>query len=61
MLNEKTMRARAARQGYILRKSRARISSDNHGKYMLIEAERNLIVLGVRFNATLEDIQTYLG
>jgi hypothetical protein len=61
MLNEKTMRARAARQGYVLRKSRSRVSSDNHGEYMLIEAERNFVVLGARFNATLEDIQTYLG
>ena len=61
MLNETTVRARAARQGYALRKSRARISFDNHGEYMLIDAERNFVVLGERFNATLEDIQTFLG
>jgi len=60
MLNESTVRTRAARQGYALRKSRARFSSDNHGEYMLIDAERNFVVLGERFNATLEDIQTYL-
>ena len=61
MLYESPVRFRAARQGYVLRKSRARISSDNHGEYMLIDAERNFVVLGARFNATLEDIQTYLG
>lgn len=61
MLKESNVRARAARLGYALRKSRARISSDNRGEYMLIDAERNFVVLGERFNATLEDVQTYLG
>jgi hypothetical protein len=60
MLYESTVRARAARQGYALRKSHARTSSDNHGEYMLIDAERNFVVVGERYNATLEDILTYL-
>ena len=57
---ESTVRVRASRQGYTLRKSRARLSSDNHGEYMLIDAERNFVVLGERFNATLEQILSYL-
>jgi hypothetical protein len=61
MLTENTVRARAARRGYVLRKSRARFSSDNHGEYMLIDAERNFVVLGERFNASLEEIEIYLG
>jgi len=36
-------------------------SSSNHGEYMLIATERNFVVLGERFNATLEEILTYLA
>jgi hypothetical protein len=34
--------------------------SDNFGEYMLIDAARNLIVLGQRFDATLDDIEAFL-
>jgi hypothetical protein len=33
---------------------------DNHGRYMLIENDRNFIVLGDRYDATLEDIEEWL-
>jgi hypothetical protein len=35
---ENRVRNLAKRHGYIIRKSRAGISIDNHGEYMLIEA-----------------------
>ena len=34
--------------------------SNNLGKYMLIDAARNLTVLGQRFDATLDDIEAFL-
>jgi hypothetical protein len=54
--NEKTIRAKARRRGYYVTKSRQRAhvpNIDNHGAYMLIEADRNLVVLGERYDATL--------
>ncbi len=53
----------ARRKGYVVRKSRQRNyvpNLDNHGYYMLLDAERNLIVLGSRFDATLGDIEQFL-
>jgi len=32
---------------------------NNLGEFMLIEASRNFVVLGERFNATPEDIETF--
>jgi hypothetical protein len=32
---------------------------NNRGKYMLIHADRNWIVLGERFDASLADIEAY--
>ena len=58
---EDCLRSRARRQGYVLRKSRTQV--DNHknfGHYWLVEVKRNLAVLGARFDATLEDIETFL-
>jgi hypothetical protein len=48
-------------RGYVVRKSRQRKcvpNSNNFGDYMLIDAYRNLIVLGEKFDATLQDIKT---
>ena len=33
---------------------------DNLGQLMLVDAERNQIVFGERFDATLDDIEKYL-
>ena len=55
---------RLARKHYVLRKSRARRyvpTMNNLGDFMLIEANRNLVVLGERFNATLEDIEAFFA
>jgi hypothetical protein len=60
LINESTVRARAKRAGYAVRKSRARHSIDNHGEFMLVNAGSNWIVLGSRYDATLEDIDAFL-
>jgi hypothetical protein len=59
-MTESSVRKLAAKRGYLLRKSRRAISVDNHGSYMVIEASRNLIVLGSRFDATLDEIEEWL-
>jgi hypothetical protein len=33
--------------------------SDDFGGYMLLEANRNLVVLGERYDATLDDIEAF--
>src|SRR5262245_33905297 len=61
---EARVRSRARRMGYIVRHSRQRANVpniDNLGEFMLIEANHNLIVLGERFDTTLDDIENYLG
>lgn len=52
ILDESTLRTRAKRQGYALRKSRARnISADDLGEYMLV-VDRKVVFLGGRFDAS---------
>ncbi len=59
---EARVRRHARRKGYIVRRSRWRINTvDNLGKFRLIEAYRNMIVLGERFDATLEEKTTSRG
>ncbi len=63
-LNESTVRSKARRMGYIMRKSREWKhvpNCDNYGEFMLVEAERNIVVYGERFDATLGDIWEYLS
>ena len=60
---ESRVRRRARREGYIVHKSRAWKhvpNCDNHGEFMLVDAERNYAVLGVRYDATLDDIEAFL-
>jgi hypothetical protein len=57
------VRRKAARAGYRVVKSRQWKyvpHSNNLGEYMLLDAARNLIVLGQRFDATLDDIEAFL-
>lgn len=57
---ERRIRYLARRHGYVVRKSRARRHvphSNNFGGYMLLEANRWRVVLGERFDATLDDIE----
>lgn len=60
-MSESAVRARARRMGFEVRKSRDRsIHMDNLGDFMLVNAAVNGIVLGSRYNATLEEITEYL-
>jgi hypothetical protein len=59
---ENRVRRVARRQGYVVRKSRARKyvpTMNDRGEFMLIEANRNVVVLGERFNASLDDIDSF--
>jgi hypothetical protein len=61
---ENRIRRLARRHGCVLRKSRARKyvpTMNDWGEFMVIEADRNLVVLGERFNASLDDIEWFLG
>ena len=60
-VNERTLRARARKLGYVIHKSRSRsIHEDNLGRYALVKEDSNLVVLGERFDASLEEIAEYL-
>lgn len=61
---ESRVRRLAHRRGYVVRKSRRRKfvpQLNDFGWYMLIETNRNLVVLGERFDASLDDIESFLG
>ncbi len=58
------VRSRARRAGYRVRKSRQWKhvpNLDNFGEYMLIDADRNFVVCGSRYDATLDDIEAFLN
>lgn len=57
---ENRIRQQLQRYGYLLRKSRGPISPDNLGEYMVIKTDTNAVVLGNRYDATLEDIQEWM-
>ena len=55
--------SKAARAGYRVCKSRQWKHVphlDNFGEYMLVDAANNLVVLGQRYDASLDDIEAYL-
>jgi hypothetical protein len=61
-VKERTLRARARKLGYAIHKSRSRsIHEDNLGGYALVKEDSNLVVLGERFDASLEEIAEYLN
>lgn len=58
---ESALRKRADREGYVLRKSRAREwRLDDRQGYMLLNASTNLPALGSYFDADLEDVAKFL-
>jgi len=62
LTTERALRARARKLGYAIRKSRSRsINEDNLGKYALVKEDYSDVVLGERFDATLEEIAEYLN
>ncbi len=61
---ENNIRRLARRSGYVIRKSREWKHvphSNNYGQYMVIEAYRNIVALGERFDASLDDIEAFFG
>lgn len=55
---EARARRQLARQGSILQKSRSRSwSIDNQGGYMIVNANRNFVEAGERFDLALEDVE----
>jgi hypothetical protein len=62
LTSERTLRARARKLGYSIHKSRSRsISEDNLGKYALVKEDNKSVILGERFDASLEEIAEYLS
>ena len=57
---ESRLRKQAARQGYGIKKSRAGLSVDNEGGYMVYDLSRNSVEFGARFDATLDQIEAFL-
>ena len=56
---ENRVRKLAARHGYRVEISRLPLDKDNRGQFQLIESERSMVVLGERFDASLDDIEAY--
>ena len=64
-MSEKTIEQRNRRalkkNGYILRKSRAKNwSIDNQLGYMIVDARTNLAIRGNRFDLTLDDVTEFV-
>jgi hypothetical protein len=59
MPSESSVRRFAARRGYPINKSRQGKSCDNRGQFMLSDV-RNCVVLGVKFDASIDEIDAYL-
>ena len=61
-VRENRYRRMAKRLGYVLKKSKARNwNVDNHQQFMLVNAQFNMVELGQRFDASLDDVAEYLG
>ncbi len=57
---EDRVRGRLRLQGHVLHKDRARNRSvDRQGGYMIVEASRNVIIAGERFDLTLDDVEAW--
>lgn len=58
---ESRIRGLANRRGYRVEKSRQRsLHIENQGMFMLIQADINQLVLGVHYDASLEEIEAYI-
>ncbi len=58
---ERRLRKIAQKQGLLLRKSRAPLSRDNRGGYMIVDRERNVVVAGVKFDLDLDAVEAWLA
>ena len=61
MAAESTIRSRARRQGYTIKKDRSRTENlDHRGGYMIIITRTNSIVAGNRYDLSLADVEDFL-
>jgi len=60
LTQESRVRKLAASRGYRVEISRQPLNRDNRGQFQLIESDRQMVVLGEWFDASLADIETYL-
>ena len=58
---EQNVRRTLSKEGYSLHKSRKPISVDNLGQYMVVDCRTNAVVLGNRYDYSLNDILDWLG
>ena len=56
---EKKIRRVLEKQGYRLEKSRGGESIDDRGGYRIVDAQRNAIEAGERFDLSLEEVETF--
>lgn len=54
------LRSMAERQGFALRRSRAAVSLDNYGHYMIVNPYTTGIVAGPRFDLDADDVERFL-
>jgi hypothetical protein len=57
---EISLRRKAGRLGYSVRRSRWQLSVDNDGGYMLVDSESNSVAAGSRFELSLDDVEAFL-
>jgi hypothetical protein len=57
---ELSLRRKAGRLGYSVRRSRRQLSVDNDGGYMLVDIESNSVASGSRFELSLDDVEAFL-
>ena len=60
LTQENRVRRLAAKHGYRVEVSRQPYQRDNGGQFQLIESDRSVVVLGEKFDASLDDIEAYL-
>lgn len=60
-ISDSTVRRLARQNGCFVRKSRSRTwHPDYQGEYMLVDLQYNAAVFGFRYDASLEDLHTFL-
>jgi len=60
-VRENKARREARRQGFVLKKSRARNwNIDNYQGYMIVNAWSNNIESGIKFDMSLEEVERFL-
>lgn len=57
---ERYVRRALSKEGYTLHKSRKPIGIDNFGQYMVIDCRTNAVILGSRYDYSLNDILDWL-